>query len=39
MIEGHRKQPELLEHGTKAIGRWHLNMEPGVTFMQGHQTF
>ena len=31
MIEGHRKQAELLEHGTRAIGRWHWNMEPGVT--------
>ena len=31
MIKGHRKQPELLEHGTRAIGRWHWNMEPGVT--------
>ena len=31
MIEGHRKQPELQEHGTRAIGRWHWKMKPGVT--------
>ena len=31
MIEGHRKQPELLEHVMGAIGRWHWKMEHGVT--------
>ena len=31
MIESHRKQPELLEHGTRAIGKCYWKMEPGVT--------
>ena len=39
MIEGHRKQSQLLEHGTVAIRKWYWNLEPGVTFLQGHHTF